>query len=430
MNYCNHCGNPLPEGAASCPSCNAPVTNDSQIPPQASPQQSQPNTNGNVPPQAPYSGTATNYSQPYATAPPAPQNQQTPPPYYIPSQSSPQKPKKTWLIVTICVGVVLVLFLAVVLTLRAAMAKWYNQNASRILDEFTISEPTYTDNTELTDAYSLIGLNFKVPSSLVWQSEEYIGNGAILQFEDKMVVQVNYSMALVDAEEYHRANRAYYQELDDVSSVSEEETVILGGEEWGKTTVTFNSDVAIQRVELYLFHSDTFQYSITLIYYDTSAEPVGDAILSSVTFTPIEGATNLIGVPDDFDKNVTDAENNFDANAVAASIVGEWEGGQGGYMIFHSDNTFEWFMDKTKDPNNVFRGTFLPTEPLTDFVSGAVQGFKAELNYEEVIINGVVTSAEAIPFRIRVYEFYEKGENSYQVEDLINGTHYNFEKVA
>lgn len=411
MKSCNRCGYMMPNEAQICPNCKAPA-NTGILQAGASPSyyQQQPNQ-------------SSQQNQPLSPQQLGMPNQGIYPNSPInPYQQPPRKSKLPIVIISVVSAVILVSILAISMV-TSSIRKF---DMERGIDDITnsiLEQGALQSDLELTDAYSIHGLYFKMPNTAMQIEDESLTRGAIF-LVNTTAFQISYSEAqLVSKDEFLEGNLDYYRTLSFVEEVGEPVPVIVNGESWMKSTITCTEYSDYEGIELYLYHEMGRQYSIAILYSDITAREESEAVLSSVTFTSIEGAKDLSRASE------FASGEDFDIEATTSMLHGDWAGGIAGHMIFNQDGTFEWFSSSEKDENNVFRGTYRITEPLIDIVSGEQNGFVLEMVYSEVIIEGTINEINPENV-IRLYEFYETGENSYRIEDLATVSHYNFEKIV
>lgn len=115
---------------------------------------------------------------------------------------------------------------------------------------------------------------------------------------------------------------------------------------------------------------------------------------------------------------------------------GEWESKAGGYFVFNNDNTFEWYLDETKDKNIVTTGTW-----KTDVLSFPEINLDSEKNpagtdnkkYETIVLNMKyhTQDGDKKPYPVNsVTQFLvlEKSENKLTIMNLRTFSAYEIQK--
>lgn len=425
MKYCTNCGASLEDQQVVCPACGA--ASSSAAVPQAGgsvaggpgqaphpPQQWAPQPGG--PPQGappPYTAAPPSYGVPPQAAPPV--YTAAPPPYGgMPPQggqplyaAAPPKKKKTGLIVAL---VIAGLLLAIVITGVVVAVRTFQTVAETVLEDDPGGLRADSDMGVAKD-YVLHDLSFSVPLTLFFQEASH--EDQLLFMGTDYQVQVSYSSTafIVSSEAFAEETLAYMEaELSDAEDlrVSDVETVHLNGAAWCTAGLSSLRDTGETRyVDMYFYSTGTEQYSIAFGYNEDARD---DALKESILST-LEVAAPEIG-------------EDFDADATAAALVGQWDAEAGGYVIFYEDGRVEWYRDGSKDPDNMFYGTYEVTGPLVNLTDGKTSGFSMQIDFSESVIAGERSEGPGL----REFEF-SPHDGGWWVENLSAGSHNIFTRV-
>lgn len=178
-----------------------------------------------------------------------------------------------------------------------------------------------------------------------WTYDETLGNDSSLAFtapDDSLLgitcSRESYYQHPLDMISISRQLNAVYENFEEI----EEPTVVpVQDDEWYEWIYKYEENgvetVALQRFYGKNYYAYTMSYVAEASTYESNKNEALKVMNSAV-----------LNVPDN-----TEAE-----EKAKEFLVGEWDLGASGYLVMNDDYTYAWYMDSSKDEQNVHRGTY------------------------------------------------------------------------
>jgi len=194
-------------------------------------------------------------------------------------------------------------------------------------------------------------------------------------------------------------------------SLSDPEKITVNGETWYQWNYQFkNGDDTMKVMQRYYgknYYAYTIAYSATADLYDEHIDAAIDIM-----------DTSIMSVPDNAEKE----------KEAIDQIAGEWNLGSAGYLLLNVDGTYKWYIDSTRDEDNVHYGTYGATLG-SDYLSlSADEGAYIAL-YPETLVSGGDEGMTGSPIYEYVLELKPDTTGAYLLTDISDYTTYSATKV-
>ena len=179
----------------------------------------------------------------------------------------------------------------------------------------------------------------------VWTYDETQGNDSSMAFtsKDDSLLGITCSREAfyqhpLDMISVSRGMNAVYTNYEEIE---EPKALTVRGEEWYEWIYKYEENgvptVVLQR----LYGKNYYAYTMSYVAEEKTYEANKNEALKVMNSV-------MMSVPD-----------NAEAEKSAQEfLVGEWDLGDSGYLVFGSDGTYTWYMDSSKGEDNMHRGTY------------------------------------------------------------------------
>lgn len=160
--------------------------------------------------------------------------------------------------------------------------------------------------------------------------------------------------------------------------------------EWAEIQYEGETGTVVQR-----FYADNYDtYSVTFMYTNEADVNEAEKVFSNIKF-------------DDTAKKQSE-------KIAKEKLIGEWEWKNNGYFVIDEEKLY-YFMDSSKDMNNVRYGTYEATDKVATYGSGYINGMTVIVDYEKSVMDGEVigTSGKG------EFVFIENADGSYSIQNMV-----------
>jgi len=288
----------------------------------------------------------------------------------------------------------------------------YREDVDSFVDSLTL-DPTgpgnaATGGSGLSGTYTLGELSIKIPGDMEME---------ILEENNLFASRGEFSVEVTCTQEdiYKTSEDFAHYLLDDMEesglTTSDPVEAEINGETWYWASVVYPSAPENYLDYMFVYTKDYSFYSVHFVMPESS--------LSSYK-ADIDAISATLSI--DSTRSLADTEE------AKATLVGEWDGGEGGYIIFNEDSTVYWYKDSSLSMDNVFVGTFEADNKIKTYGAGYVEGIYLVIYYDQFILDGEEQALLADP--AKEYAMVLGNDGVYTMEDMIEGNYYHFKKVA
>lgn len=165
----------------------------------------------------------------------------------------------------------------------------------------------------------------------------------------------------------------------------------------------------IENIIQYFFIDDYNQYSISYVTYEEEyLENLSEAkeIINTV--------------------QLDTTQKQLDEKAAKKELVGEWDCGKTGYVVFNEDNTYYFYKDSTKSMDNVIIGKYSATNKVKTYAAGYTNGIYILCDIEKGIMDG---KTYIKPNNKIDYVFIPNEDGEYDCKNMVTYSTFKASKV-
>lgn len=117
----------------------------------------------------------------------------------------------------------------------------------------------------------------------------------------------------------------------------------------------------------------------------------------------------------------------INADEVKHKILGEWDCGDTGYLVINNDNTYYFYMENSKDEDNIVYGTYEATDGIATHAARDMEGITFITTIKKVIVDGV--GQKISEYSKIQYAFTPDGTGNYDSRNLNTGSYFTMTKI-
>ena len=291
--------------------------------------------------------------------------------------------------IIVAVFVVFVIFGSVVLD----KDKMINENYSYQKLNVKNVQITYSDDWKLDE------LNLYEDENNI---RKVIKNGNL-----KIALVVTSTKTYYTTQEFVKSVASGYEEKYDNVKVGEKTKI--NDQAWISVEYSYSVGKNYYHALQYFLVDDYDQYSVSYVTYE-------DEYLNG-----LEDAKKIIETV-----KLDTTQKELDEKEAKNAIVGEWDCGNTGYLVFNEDNTYYFYKDSTKSEDNVIIGKYTASNKVKTYAAGYAKGFYIICDVEKGIKDGEIYIK---PNNRIDYVFTPDEDGTYNCKNMVTYSTFKAKKV-